>query len=125
MEKPIHKLNIFSKKCEKRKSLEFPVRMLNYPISQRNDSLSFPIAAKPFDPRGVIILTAHAVLSLISWIKDWSIKTISAFVGSKQTTLSLMIIVSFHKILRQKFPRVVIKLAKEKYLSSIWYISST
>lgn len=125
MEKPIHKLNIFPKKREKRKSLEFPVRMLNYPISQWNDSLSFPIAVKPIDPRGVILLAAHAVLSLISWIKDGSIKIISAFVGSKQTTLSLMIIVNFHKILRQKFPCVVIKLAKEKYLSSIWYISPT
>lgn len=76
--------------------------MLNYPISQWNDSLSFPIAVKPIDPRGVILLPAHAVLSLISRIKDWSIKIISAFVGSKQTALSPMIIVSFHNILEKE-----------------------
>lgn len=105
MEKPIHKLNIFfPEEGEKEKSLEFPVRMLNYPISQWNDSLSFPIAVKPIDPRGVILLAAHAVLSLISRIKDWSIKIISAFVGSKQTPLSPMIIVSFHKILEKEIP---------------------
>lgn len=106
MEKPIHTLSIifFQKKERKRKSLEFLVKMLNYPVSQWNDSLSFPIAVKPIDPRGVILLAAHAVLSLISWIKDWSIKIISAFPGSKQTALSPMIIVSFHKILEKEIP---------------------
>lgn len=93
-----------SKKGRKRKNLAFPVRMLNYPISQWNDSLSFPIAVKPIDPRGVILLAAHAVLSLISRIKDWSIKIISAFVGSKQIALSPVIIVSFHKIPEKEIP---------------------
>lgn len=78
--------------------------MLNYPSSQWNDSLSFPIAVKPIDPRGMILLAAHAVLSLIFRIKDWSIKIIFSFVGSKQTTLSPMIIVSFHKILEKEIP---------------------
>lgn len=71
--------------------------MLNYPpLSQWNASLSFPSSSKPIDPHGVILFTALAVLSLISWIKDWSIKIISAFVGSKQTAPSPMIIVNLH-----------------------------
>lgn len=95
--------------------------MLNYPISQWDDSLSFPIAVKPIDPRSVILLTAHAVLSLISRIKDWSIKIISAFVGSKQTALSPMVIVSFHKILEEKNSHVfLLNWQRKKNLSSIW-----
>lgn len=89
MERPVSKMNIFflSKKGGERKPPEFPVRMLNYPISQWNGLLSFPSSSKPIDPLSVILFTAHAVLSLISRIKDWSIKIIPAFEGSKQTTL--------------------------------------
>lgn len=100
MEKPVSKMNNFfsfkKKKRRKGKSPKFPVRMLNYPVSQWNGLLSFPSSSKPIDPFGVILFTAHAVLSLISRIKDWSIKIIPAFVGSKQTPLSLMIIVNLH-----------------------------
>lgn len=70
--------------------------MLNHPLSQWNASLSFPSSSEPIDPHGVILFTALAVLSLISRIKDRSIKIISAFVGSKQTAPSPMIIANLH-----------------------------
>lgn len=78
--------------------------MLNYPISQWSDSLSFPMRVIPIDPRGVILFAVHAVFSLISQIKDWSIKIISALEGSKQTVLSPKISVSFHKNSRENIP---------------------
>jgi hypothetical protein len=62
------------KEGRKRITLRFPERTLNYPISQRSDSLSFPIRVIPIDPRSVILFAVHAVFSLISQIKDWSIK---------------------------------------------------
>lgn len=58
----------------------------------------------PIDPRDVILPAVHAVFSLISQIKDWSIKIISAFEGSKQTALRPMVIVSAHKILGKSLP---------------------
>lgn len=105
MEKTVSKMNIFfpekrkkKKKKAKNPTLKFPVRMLDYPLSQWNASLSFPSSSKPIDPHGVILFTALTVLSLILWIKDWSIKIISAFVGSKQTAQSPMIIVNLHTL---------------------------
>lgn len=89
---------------EKTKNVEFLVRMLNYPISQWDDTLSFSIVVKPIDPHGVIFLTAHVVLSLISRIKDWSIKIISSVVRSKQTAHRTMITVRFHEILEKEIP---------------------
>lgn len=103
MEKPVSKMNFFflkkneRKKSRKGKPPKFPVRKLNHPLSQWNGSLSFPRSSKPIDPLRVILFTAHAVLSLISRIKDWSIKIISASVRSKQTTLTLMLIAYLHQ----------------------------
>lgn len=55
MEKPVSKMNIFflkkkRERGEKEKPPEFPVRMLNYPFSQWNGSLSFPSSSKAYWP---------------------------------------------------------------------------